>query len=141
MVTEIRKEVPSSATATPGRAWLCAVLAWLIPGAGHLLQGKWVRGLLAGGVVWGMYGLGRVCGGHFFPLGGSSGGTYLDVFWSFMNLGTGLLYLASYLTGSGWVEQPQLITYEYGDTFLKVAGLLNYLVMLDAFDIGVGRKS
>jgi hypothetical protein len=31
-------------------------------------------------------------------------------------------------------------TYEYGNTFLLIAGLLNYLVMLDAFDISVGRK-
>jgi hypothetical protein len=31
-------------------------------------------------------------------------------------------------------------TYEYGNTFMIVAGLLNFLVMLDAFDIGMGRK-
>jgi len=33
------------------------------------------------------------------------------------------------------------VTYEYGNTFLLVAGLLNYLVMLDAFDIAAGRKA
>jgi len=32
------------------------------------------------------------------------------------------------------------VTYEYGNTFLIVAGLLNFLVMLDAYDIGAGRK-
>ena len=58
-----------------------------------------------------------------------------------MNLGTGALYLVSYVTGANFVEQAKLATFEYGDTFLKVAGLLNYLVMLDAFDIRVGRKS
>ena len=31
-------------------------------------------------------------------------------------------------------------TYEYGNTFLIVAGLLNFLVILDAFDIAKGRK-
>ena len=31
-------------------------------------------------------------------------------------------------------------TYEYGNTYLIVAGLLNFLVILDAFDIGKGRK-
>ena len=31
-------------------------------------------------------------------------------------------------------------TYEAGNCFLIVAGLLNFLVILDAFDIGMGRK-
>ena len=31
-------------------------------------------------------------------------------------------------------------TFEYGNTFLIVAGLLNFLVVLDAFDIAMGRK-
>ena len=32
------------------------------------------------------------------------------------------------------------VTYEYGNCFLIVAGLLNSLVVLDAFDIAMGRK-
>ena len=32
------------------------------------------------------------------------------------------------------------VTYEYGNTFLIVAGLLNMLVVIDAFDISMGRK-
>ena len=32
------------------------------------------------------------------------------------------------------------VTYEYGNTFLIVAGLLNALVVIDAFDIAMGRK-
>jgi hypothetical protein len=38
------------------------------------------------------------------------------------------------------VEHANYETFEYGNTFLLVAGLLNYLGMLDAFDIAVGRK-
>jgi hypothetical protein len=32
------------------------------------------------------------------------------------------------------------ITYEYGNAFMMVAGLLNMLVVLDAFDVAQGRK-
>jgi hypothetical protein len=32
------------------------------------------------------------------------------------------------------------VTYEYGNAFLVVAGLLNLLVMIDAYDVAVGRK-
>ena len=31
-------------------------------------------------------------------------------------------------------------SYEYGNTFLIVAGLLNMLVVLDAYDVALGRK-
>ena len=32
------------------------------------------------------------------------------------------------------------VSYEYGNTFLIVAGLLNLLVVIDAYDVAVGRK-
>ena len=123
-------------------AWGIGSIAWLIPGAGHLLQGKWLRGVILGGVVWTLFIIGKLWGGHFYPLLGSGepASAYLDVFWSVMNFGTGAIYLFSYFTGANFTEQAQLLTFEYGDTFLKVAGLLNFLVMLDAFDIRVGRK-
>ena len=56
------------------------------------------------------------------------------------NLGAGLLYIVCWLTNSGFADHAQMVTYEYGNTFLLVAGLLNYLAMLDAFDIAAGRK-
>ena len=31
-------------------------------------------------------------------------------------------------------------SYEYGNTFLIVAGLLNMLVAIDAYDVRLGRK-
>jgi hypothetical protein len=124
------------------QAWLIGAVAWLLPGAGHLAQKKLARGLVLGGVVWGMCLVGRAWGGHFYPLLGSGGpaSAYLDTVWSFMNLGNGALYLVSYATGHNFTENAGLVTFEYGDTFLKVSGLLNYLLMLDAFDIKAGRK-
>jgi hypothetical protein len=32
------------------------------------------------------------------------------------------------------------VTYEYGNAFLIVAGLLNLLVVIDAYDVALGRK-
>ena len=59
------------------------------------------------------------------------------------NLGTGALYIISWLLGYGFADDPvqaARATYEYGNTFLLIAGLMNYLTMLDAFDIAAGRK-
>ena len=39
--------------------------------------------------------------------------------------------------GTGTVVEA---SYEYGNTFLIVAGLLNMLVMIDAYDVALGRK-
>lgn len=55
------------------------------------------------------------------------------------SLGNGLPYLVANLMrlGQGVVTAA---TYEYGNTFLIVSGLLNMLVVTDAYDIALGRK-
>lgn len=129
----------------PADAWLMGFVAWIVPGAGHLLQGRWGRGLLLGGAVWAMFVVGLLVGGHLFGLGGREGGlsALLQVPPAIANLGAGLLYLVCWATNTGFLdsaEQARRATFEYGNTFLLVAGLLNYLSMLDAFDIRAGRK-
>ena len=130
----------------PPKAWLMGIAGWLIPGLGHLLQGKWMRALLLGGAVWVCYISGFLLGGHLFKFDGSEQGlaSLLQIPPMIGNLGTGLLYLGCWVMGFGFAYPPQqaaMPTFEYGWTFLLVAGLLNYLAMLDAFDIAAGRKS
>ena len=54
-------------------------------------------------------------------------------------MGIGLPYIAARVMGYG-AGNVIAVTYEYGNTFLIVAGLLNALVVIDAFDISMGRK-
>jgi hypothetical protein len=58
---------------------------------------------------------------------------------AFANAGMGLPWIAALMmdAGKGVVTAA---SYEYGNCFMIVAGLLNFLVVLDAFDIAVGRK-
>jgi Family of unknown function (DUF6677) len=127
---------------TPRRAWLVGLAAWAIPGAGHLLERRWKRAALMGGAVWAMFVTGLWLGGHLFTVTGKEQG--LGVLLSLLpmigNIGTGLLYIVCWMANIGFAENASLLTYEYGNTFLLVAGLLNYLTMLDAFDIAAGRK-
>ena len=136
------KGIERSDAGTPGSAWLIGVSAWAVPGLGHFLQKRWLRGLLLGGAVWAMFVVGLLLGGHLFKLGGSDQGLsgLLQLLPMSANFGAGLLYIFCWLTNTGFAEQAQRVTYEYGNTFLLVAGLLNYLAMLDAFDIAAGRK-
>lgn len=89
-----------------------------------------------------MFFTGLALGGHLFRVSGNDQGfsIILGVLPMIANIGSGLLYIVCWLTNSGFTEQAQRLTYEYGNTFLLVAGLLNYLAMLDAFDIAAGRK-
>lgn len=120
--------------------------AWFVPGLGHLLQGRWGRALLLGGAVWACFISGFLMGGHLFKFAGSEPGMsgWLQLPPMIGDLGTGLLYIICWVSGFGFANGPQqaaLPTFEYGWTLLLVAGLLNYLAMLDAFDIAAGRKS
>jgi hypothetical protein len=132
----------TSADETTAAAWLIGLAAWAVPGLGHLLQRRWVRGLLLGGAVWVMFLVGLVLGGHLFSISNKDQGlgALLQGLPMIANLGSGLLYVFCWLTNTGFIEKAQMVTSEYGDKFLLVAGLLNYLAMLDAFDIAVGRK-
>ena len=132
--------------ATPSSVWLIGLAAWFIPGAGHLLLGRWVRAILMGGVVYVGFSLGMGMGGHMYDL------SNIQDFWSALlrlapmigNLGNGALYVICWLLGVGFIDDPQQAarpTYEYGYIFLIISGLLNYLTTLDAFDIAAGRKS
>lgn len=130
------------AVPTPVGAWIMGAAAWAVPGLGHFLQRRWWRGLLLGGSVWTMFLLGMKLGGHLFAVTSNDQGFGIVVSGLPMvaNLGSGLLYLSCWAANIGFVEKAQLVTSEYGDKFLLVAGLLNYLAMLDAFDIAAGRK-
>jgi len=124
-----------------GQAWLAGPLAWAIPGAGHLFLGCPIRGALLGGAVFGLYFVGWLLGGHLYGLHNVAEAGFLAYVFGFCDLGNGLLYLLSLLCNFAVKDYAQLATSEYGDRFLMVAGLLNYLSMLDAFDIAVGRKN
>lgn len=139
------REEERAQESAPARAWLVGVAAWLAPGLGHIMQGLWWRGLLLGGAVWVMFITGILFGGHLFSLFGRDPGAsaLLQAAPAVANLGTGGLYLVCSLLGLNFAELPEQMsraTFEYGNTFLWVAGLLNYLAMLDAFDIAAGRK-
>ncbi|HLH30682.1 MAG TPA: DUF6677 family protein [Terriglobia bacterium] len=109
---------------------------WLVPGLGHLLIGRWIRGLIFAACVFAMFGLGLAMHGKLYDLEFDEP---LHVFAFIANIGAGIPYwIAEHLNlGVGTMSWP---SYDYGTTYLWVCGLLNYLIVLDAFDIAQGRK-
>jgi hypothetical protein len=113
------------------------ILGWLIPGAGHIYLKKTARGLIFFLCILSMFAIG------LFLQGSLVGLDFVDIFgflkW-FAEAGAGLAYLAA--KGLGWgAGEITSYTYDYGNIFLYCAGLLNMLIMLDTFDICMGRKN
>lgn len=111
------------------------VLAWLVPGTGHLLMGRWGRALLFGPLIGTLFLAGLALDGKVYrPVEGDP----LSYLAALGASGVGSLYIVVHALelGEGDVAAPY---HEYGNTFTLVAGLLNLLVILDAFDLAVLR--
>jgi hypothetical protein len=120
--------------------WLIGFISWLVPGLGHILQGRTLRGVVSGATILLMFALGILIGGHIYGLQETNEGLLASLF-GLCDLGSGLLYFFARLTGLAINERPEQATAEYGSVFLMVAGLLNLILVLDAFDIRAGRKA
>jgi hypothetical protein len=116
-------------------ALLC-LAAWAVPGAGHLWLGRRQKGWIFLLVLPVMFAVGLALDGRLFPLEVSEP---LVALASVADAGIGAPYLVARAAGYGR-GQVVSATYEYGNAFLIVAGLLNLLVVLDAFDVALGRK-
>ena len=121
-------------TQSGGLVLLC-LASWAIPGAGHLWLGR-RKGLVFMVALPLMFTLGLAIHGRLFPFDLSEPLVGLA---ALADLGIGLTYFAANALGYG-AGEVRAVTYEYGNAFLIVAGLLNLLVVIDAFDIALGRK-
>jgi hypothetical protein len=124
-----------------GRTTAACIAAMILPGLGHVLLGKWARGAIIGLVIILMFALGFAMNGHLYK---PESNEWLTWFFSFLDAGIGLPYFVCLVADWGIQVQPEQaarVTFEYGNTFLCVAGALNMLATIDAYDIGVGRKA
>lgn len=115
---------------------LLELAAWAVPGAGHLWLGRRQKGLVFLIVLPLMFAIGLALQGRLFPFDLSQP---LVALAAIADIGLGVPFLIAKMAGLG-AGRVIAVTFEYGNAFLIVAGLLNFLVMLDAYDIAQGRK-
>jgi Family of unknown function (DUF6677) len=117
-------------------AVLAPALGWLIPGAGHFIQRRWIRGLLIMVSVASMFVLGVLMDGKVYAM---NTGDLLDMLGFVGDLGAGALYIVTRAMdwGKGAI---QLASADYGTKYIIVAGLLNIIGAVDAYDIAIGKK-
>ena len=134
-------------------------LTWLLPGAGHFYLGKRRRAAVFFLVVLATFLLGLLNEGRSYLADRQQPLTYLA---TITNMATGPLeFLSRRATYQRLVyflpadeNNPETVALlsamrskvknasdEYGTTYLLTAGLMSMLLILDAFDIAIGRKS
>lgn len=121
----------------PGTLVLLCLAAWAVPGAGHFWLGRAQKGAVFLASLLTMFVTGLLLHGRLFPF---ELGEPLVALAAVANAGLGLPWVIgrAFDLGTGVVTA---VSYEYGNTFLIVAGLLNFLVILDAYDIASGQKA
>ena len=50
--------------------YLIGIISWLLPGVGHLMQGRVVRGIIIGVAIWTMFIIAIVSGGAYYSTEG-----------------------------------------------------------------------
>jgi hypothetical protein len=125
----------SKAASASGFKYGPLLAGWLLPGAGHLLQRKWVRGALLFFAIGSMFVLGLAMQGKLY----TSSQNILDLLCMAGDLGSGLFYVVGRQLGAG-ADAVQVTVADWGTRFIVVAGLLNVIAAVDAHNLYTGRK-
>ncbi len=139
--SSLGKKTSADAAATPAQpisviSIVAPAVGWLIPGAGHLMQKRWIRGLLLMASVGTMFVLGVLMDGRIYR---PNGGDILDILGFVGDVGAGGLYIVSLVRDLGQ-DAIAHATADYGSRFIIVAGLLNFISVADAYHIAIGKK-
>ena len=117
-------------------AVVAPAVGWLIPGAGHLIQKRWIRGLLLMVSIVAMFIIGLQMQGKIYT---PNTGDLLDMLGFIGDLGAGGLYIVTRALDAGQGAIHRAVA-DYGTKFIVVSGLLNVIAAIDAHHIALGKK-
>jgi hypothetical protein len=126
-------------TATPETGMMPVIapaVGWLIPGMGHIVQKRWIRGLLLMISVVVMFVLGVAMQGKVYAANPSD---ILEALGLVGDVGNGGLYIVAKALGFGQGAVFRA-TADYGTKYVIVSGLLNIICVVDAYHIAIGKK-
>jgi hypothetical protein len=157
-MTETAQKAELTSPRNAVNTWTLSViiaLAWMIPGMGHILLKRPKHGITFLVLITFLFYWGLSLGAKIYQYVPQQPLTFFAMI---AQAGMGIPYFVARLIASyarmnpdslfyGFAERfhfgagfLETVTFEYGNTFAIVAGLLNFLVILDAYDIATGRK-
>jgi hypothetical protein len=118
-------------------AGLVALAAWAVPGLGHIIACRWVRGLVffacAGGLaITGFLLRGNVFAQHSNDPFGTLG--------FLADAGSGVFYFLSRFFETAGPDVSKAAG-DYGTRLIAAAGVVNILGVFDAYEIAMGRRA
>jgi len=128
--------VKTDAATSNSMTIIAPIAGWLLPGLGHFIQRRWIRGLLLMLAVFIMFFAGLGMQGKVY---GFNTGDLLDILGFVGDVGSGLLYFIARAMdwGAGNIQRAVA---DYGTKYIVVAGLLNIICAVDAYHIAIGKK-
>src|SRR5258708_37005094 len=114
---------------------IAPALGWLMPGAGHIIQRRWIRGALLLVSIGTLFLLGLMMQGHIYK---ANGGDILDILGFIGDLGAGGMYIVTLAANGGQGAVAHAIA-DYGTKFMTVRGLLNLLPGAESSHIASGK--
>ena len=114
-----------------------ALLAWAVPGLGHLRLGRYGRAVAFCVIVLITLATGLALDGNLYRVVPEQP---LSLFATVGCMGVGAPYFIARWV-FGYEGDLEGAGYEYGSAFILTAGLMNLLLILDALDIARGMKS
>jgi hypothetical protein len=124
-------------TGSPALGISVAVVGWAIPGLGHLLLRQWGKALVYFLCVGGLACAGLAMRGGVFSANPSD---LFDRLGFFADLGAGGFYFLSHMIQSAGPDVAHA-SGDYGTRMFATAGMLNLLTVLEAYEIGRGRRT
>jgi TM2 domain-containing membrane protein YozV len=135
MATQVQATSPV-ATQSSSLPTLCLIAGWLVPGAGHFLLRKPVRGALLFVAIVTMFAVGIGLQGEIYA---PNTGDLLSILGFVGQVGSGLLYALAKMFDWG-ATSVIAATGDWGTKFIVVAGLFNVISAIDAHSLATGRK-
>ncbi|HSY13175.1 MAG TPA: DUF6677 family protein, partial [Verrucomicrobiae bacterium] len=121
---------------TNSMTMIAPVAAWLVPGLGHIIQKRYIRGALLMAAIFTMFFAGLGMQGKVYSF---NTGDLLDILGFVGDVGVGALYFLAKIMDWGIGNIHRAVA-DYGTKYIVVAGLLNIVAIVDAYHIAIGKK-
>lgn len=131
-----KAKITSDSDALSPAGYAAIIAAWLVPGLGHLLLKRWGRAAVIFLCVGGLAVAGYAMRGQVYSM---RGGDMFEFMGYLAEIGSGAFYFLARLFGQHGANTA-LVTGIYGTRFLAMAGLLNFLCVLDVWGIARAQK-
>jgi hypothetical protein len=134
--TATMQRAKSAQAQSNSMATIAPLAGWLLPGLGHFIQRRWIRGLLIMLSVFVMFFAGLGMQGKVYAF---NTGDLLDILGFIGDIGAGALYFVARMMDWGIGNIHRAVA-DYGTKYIVVAGLLNVIAAVDAHHIAIGKK-